>query len=176
MKIGELAKLAQTQSENIRFYEREGLLPEANRTEANYRVYDESHIQRLAFIRHCRSLDMTLGEIRTLLHFKDAPEENCHEVNALLDEHIDHVAIRIRELRVLEKELKSLRLQCQAGNASADCGILSGLEKAARNAKHHRARDLGHAAHIQRTHQQIALSPRSSAANRPNEVRSIRVR
>lgn len=176
MRIGELAKLAQTQSENIRFYEREGLLPEANRTEANYRVYDESHIQRLAFIRHCRSLDMTLGEIRTLLHFKDAPEENCHEVNALLDEHIDHVATRIRELRVLEKELKSLRLLCQAANASADCGILSGLEKAARNAKHHHARDLGHAAHIQRTHQQITLSPRSSAANPPNEVRRMGVR
>ena len=70
MKIGELAKLAQTQAETIRYYEREGLLPQARRSEANYRVYDQSHIQRLAFIRHCRSLDMTLGEIRTLLHFR----------------------------------------------------------------------------------------------------------
>ena len=75
MRIGELATAAQTQSETIRYYEREGLLPEAARTEANYRTYDKSHIQRLAFIRHCRSLDMTLGEIRTLLHFKDAPTE-----------------------------------------------------------------------------------------------------
>ncbi len=164
MKIGELAKLAQTQSETIRFYEREGLLPEASRSQANYRVYDESHIQRLAFIRHCRSLDMTLGEIRTLLHFKDAPEEDCREVNALLDEHIDHVATRIRGLRSLEKELKSLRLQCQSGNASADCGILSGLEKAARGRKQHPTRDLGHAAHIQGTHPQIALSPHGHPA------------
>ena len=164
MKIGELAKLAQTQAETIRYYEREGLLPQARRSEANYRVYDQSHIQRLAFIRHCRSLDMTLGEIRTLLHFKDAPEENCGEVNVLLDEHIEHVATRIRGLRTLKKELKSLRLKCLVGNASADCGILSGLEKAARDRKPYHTPNLGHAAHIQGTHQQVALSPHDHPA------------
>lgn len=164
MKIGELAKLAQTQAETIRYYEREGLLPQARRSEANYRVYDQSHIQRLAFIRHCRSLDMTLGEIRTLLHFKEAPQENCGEVNVLLDEHIEHVATRIRGLRTLEKELKSLRLQCLVGNASADCGILAGLEKAARDRKPHHTPNLGHAAHIQGTHQQVARSPHGHPA------------
>lgn len=60
-------------------------------------------------IRHCGGLDMTLDEIRVLLRFKDAPNENCHEVNQLLDEHIDHAAERIRERRQLEKQLKSLR-------------------------------------------------------------------
>jgi Cd(II)/Pb(II)-responsive transcriptional regulator len=154
MKIGELAKLAQTQNETIRFYEHEGLLPEARRSDANYRIYDESHVQRLAFIRHCRSLDMTLGEIRTLLAFKDAPEENCGKVNALLDEHIGHVATRIQGLRALEKELKALRLKCRAGEAAADCGILSGLEKAAREPQHPRAAP-SHADHIQGTHPQL---------------------
>jgi Cd(II)/Pb(II)-responsive transcriptional regulator len=157
MKIGELARLAQTQNETIRYYEREGLLPEARRSDANYRIYDESHVQRLAFIRHCRSLDMTLGEIRTLLHFKDAPEENCGEVNALLDEHIGHVATRIQDLRGLEKELKSLRLQCQMGEAAASCGILSSLEKAARAHQHPRAAP-SHADHIQGTHPQLGTS------------------
>ena len=75
MKIGELAKATGTQTETIRYYEREQLLPTAKRTESNYRVYDGSHVERLAFIRHCRSLDMTLDEIRVLLHFKDAPGE-----------------------------------------------------------------------------------------------------
>ncbi|CAN5472997.1 Cd(II)/Pb(II)-responsive transcriptional regulator [soil metagenome] len=157
MKIGELAKLAQTQNETIRYYEREGLLPEARRSGGNYRMYDESHVQRLAFIRHCRSLDMTLGEIRTLLHLKDAPEENCGEVNALLDEHIGHVATRIEELRGLEIELKSLRLQCQSGEAAAECGILSGLEKAAQEHSHPRAAP-SHADHIQGTHPQVGMS------------------
>jgi len=156
MKIGELARLAHTQSETIRYYEREGLLPEARRSDANYRIYDESHVQRLGFVRHCRSLDMTLGEIKTLLHFKDAPQENCGEVNALLDEHIGHVAIRIQGLRTLEKELKALRLQCQAGEAAADCGILSGLERAARKHQHPRAAP-NHADHIQGAHPQLGV-------------------
>ena len=88
MKIGELAKATHTQVETIRYYEREGLLPETARTEGNYRVYDSAHVDRLSFIRHCRGLDMTLDEIRVLLRFKDSPHENCAQVNDLLDEHI----------------------------------------------------------------------------------------
>jgi DNA-binding transcriptional MerR regulator len=57
MKIGELAKTTHTQVETIRYYEREGLLPETVRTEGNYRVYSPDHATRLSFIRHCRSLD-----------------------------------------------------------------------------------------------------------------------
>jgi Cd(II)/Pb(II)-responsive transcriptional regulator len=163
MKIGELAKATQTQAETIRYYEREGLLPEAARTDANYRVYDETHVQRLAFIRHCRSLDMTLGEIRTLLDFKDAPDESCADINALLDEHIGHVAGRIRELKALEKDLKLLREQCASGQANASCGILSGLEKAA--LEHSRApAGKGHSVHIHGTHPQVGAPAKSGPA------------
>jgi len=156
MRIGELAKTAQTQTETIRYYEREGLLPEAARTGSNYRIYDESHVQRLAFIRHCRSLDMTLAEIRTLLNFKDMPAGSCANVNALLDEHISHVATRIRELKALEKDLRLLREQCASGEGVGNCGILSGLEKAAQQQSQNRApAERGHAAHIQGAHPQV---------------------
>lgn len=127
MKIGELASATATPVETIRYYEREGLLPAAARTESNYRVYSGAHAQRLQFVRHCRSLDMTLQEIRTLLALQDAPAEPCDEVNALLDEHIGHVAQRMRELRQLEKQLKLLRAQCQGVHDVAHCGILHGL-------------------------------------------------
>ncbi|MCM1512402.1 MAG: Cd(II)/Pb(II)-responsive transcriptional regulator [Oxalobacter formigenes] len=113
MKIGELAQATGTQVETIRYYEREGLLPESRRTNSNYRIYSKQHMERLLFIRRCRTLDMTLNEIRALLHFNDAEEDNCHEVNALLDEHISHVAGRIRELRKLEKQLRDLRKYCR---------------------------------------------------------------
>lgn len=130
MKIGELALAAQTQVETIRYYEREGLLPKAPRSEGNYRIYGPEHVERLAFVRHCRSLDMTLDEIRVLLRFKDEPQAECGEVNALLDEHIGHVATRIRELRQLEKQLKALREQCAGSSESAHCGILHELVQA----------------------------------------------
>ncbi|TWO72990.1 Cd(II)/Pb(II)-responsive transcriptional regulator [Caenimonas sedimenti] len=126
MKIGDLAKATGTQAETIRYYEREGLLAEPARTESNYRRYDASHVSRLSFIRHCRSLDMTLEEIQALLRFKDDPAANCVAVNELLDEHIDHVAERIRELKRLQSELKDLRAQCDAHGAT--CGILGALD------------------------------------------------
>lgn len=131
MKIGELAHETGTAVETIRFYEREGLVAPARRTQGNFRLYDTNHVQRLAFIRHCRSLDMTLDEIRVLLHYKDAPQDDCGAVNALLDEHIGHVATRIRELRELEKQLKTLRQQCGEARSGAECGILNGLSDAA---------------------------------------------
>lgn len=127
MKIGELALAAQTQVETLRYYEREGLLPQTPRSEGNYRIYGPEHVERLAFVRYSRSLDMTLDEIRVLLRFKDEPRAECGEVNALLDEHIGHVATRIRELRHLEKQLKALREQCAGVRQAAHCGILNEL-------------------------------------------------
>lgn len=128
MKIGELASATDTRVETIRFYEREGLLPEPARSAANYRVYAAAHAERLAFIRNCRNLDMALDEVRELLRFKDAPREDCANVNALLEEHIGHVSQRIRELRVLERELRLLRARCEKPGHGKDCGILGGLE------------------------------------------------
>ena len=133
MKIGDLAQASATGVETIRYYERQGLLPAPARTAGNFRVYDDAHLERLRFIRHCRNLDMTLDEIRTLLRLRDAPSQDCGEVNALLDEHIGHVTHRIRELRTLQKDLKALRERCPTPHALADCGILNGLEQAAAN-------------------------------------------
>lgn len=132
MKIGELAQATGTAVETIRFYEREALLATAQRTSGNFRIYDASHVERLAFIRHCRSLDMTLDEIRVLLDFKDQPGRSCEEVNTLLDAHIGHVATRIKELRALQKQLRVLREQCGAAQAGQECGILHGLSEGSR--------------------------------------------
>ena len=130
LKIGELAKRTGSLVETIRYYEREGLLPEPARSEGNYRVYADTDLERLQFIRHCRSLDMTLEEIRNLLRFRDAPDRNCGEVNALLDEHIQHVGRRIKELKVLQQNLRALRKLCRQEQATKDCGILQSLGSA----------------------------------------------
>ena len=131
MKISQLAQATDTPVDTIRYYEREGLLSEPARGDNNYRVYGPEHAERLAFIRQGRGLDMSLCEIRTLLAWRDRPDADCGAVNALLDEHIGHIATRIRELRALEKQLRHLRAQCRQASATADCGILSGLAHAA---------------------------------------------
>ena len=133
MKIGELSVESSTPIETIRYYEREGLLPAPGRTQGNFRVYDVSHTERLLFVRFCRGLDMSLDEVRVLLRFKDAPDQDCGDVDALLDQHIGHVSTRIRELRALEKQLKELRARCNVSQSADQCGILSGMTRAARS-------------------------------------------
>jgi Cd(II)/Pb(II)-responsive transcriptional regulator len=135
MNIGKLAAATNTPVETIRYYERSGLMPPAARSTGNYRVYTPADAERLAFIRQCRALDMSLDEIRTLLGFADAPAGACAAVNTLLDEHIGHVVQRIDELRRLERQLRTLRKLCHEngaqataiGDAAAPCGILAGL-------------------------------------------------
>lgn len=130
LKIGELARLTGSPIETIRYYEREKLLPAPMRSEGNYRLYGAAHVERLQFIRHCRSLDMTLNEIRVLLSFRDAPDESCDAVNTLLDKHIEHVANRIRELQELQTQLTTLRSRCQTAQSAKDCEILQSLASA----------------------------------------------
>lgn len=131
LTIGALARRAGCPVETIRYYERAGLLPAPARTRGNYRAYGQAHLERLAFIRRCRSLDMSLEEIRVLLRFHDAPEENCTAVNELLDAHIGHVAVRIAELGALERQLKTLRQRCRRARKARSCGILNELAQPA---------------------------------------------
>ena len=127
MKIGELARLTDTQVETVRYYEREKLLPAPSRSDGNYRLYTQAHVERLTFIRNCRSLDMTLEEIRRLLNLRDSPQDQCESVNALIDEHIDHVDARVASLQALQGQLRDLRRRC-SDNGAEHCAILERLE------------------------------------------------
>lgn len=138
MKIGELARVAQTTVETVRYYEKEGLLSEPARTAGNFRVYGPAHLERLRFIRNCRALDMRLGEIHTLLDLADHPTEGCGAINAVFDQHIAHVEERIRELAHLKEQLVSLRQRCQTERAVDACGILQGLATMGTEAKSER--------------------------------------
>lgn len=131
MRIGELGKKADCLVQTVRFYESEGLLPEPARSEGNFRLYDEVHLQRLLFIRRCRAKDMTLDEIRQLLNLRDRPELGCGEVNALVDAHIAQVRTKMKELRALERELMDLRRSCDSARTSRECGILDSLAEPA---------------------------------------------
>ena len=148
MKIGELARDTRTAVETIRFYESVGLLPPPQRSAGNYRLYGPEHGERLRFIRTCRSLDMTLDEVRTLLATRDDPARCCAQVSSLLDEHIEHVTTRIADLKTLEHMLRTLRQQCEEPIAARDCGILTTL---ARPAAPHEATD----SHVSRSHRPV---------------------
>lgn len=131
MRIGEMAKHTGCDIETIRYYEKAGVLPEPGRSDAGYREYQPEHLERLQFIRHCRSLQMSLSDIRVLLDFRSRPSADCQGVNDLLDHHIGLIQVRMVELQSLEQQLLRLRHQCDAPDSINACGILQNLSEAA---------------------------------------------
>jgi len=127
LKIGELAKLTGCSVQSIRFYEKEHLLSAPRRSDGNYRLYSQSNLEQLTFIKHCRNLDITLAEIKQLLELKRSPETQCKEVNNLIDSHISQINTRILELNKLKDSLGTLRAKCSTVRSVKDCGILQDL-------------------------------------------------
>lgn len=133
MRIGELAKHTGCDVETVRYYEKAGLLPEPARSDAGYRQYQNAHLERLQFIRHCRTLQMSIPDIRVLLDLQGQPTTGCQAVNDLLDHHIALVQVQMRKLRSLEDQLVKLRHQCEQPHSVQECGILQNLSAAQTN-------------------------------------------
>ena len=128
---------------SVRYCEKAGLLPETARTAGNFQVYGPDHVERLRFIRNCRSLDMSHEEINTLLGLADRPQDDCGAINNVFDEHIAHVNERIQELGNLKLQLQALRERCQSEQGVDACGILQGLAAMETTAKPERHTHLG---------------------------------
>lgn len=130
MRIGELAQKSGVEIDTIRYYEKAGLLPSPPRQGNGYREYGERHVERLAFIRHCRVLDMPLNDVKRLLDFVAHPDANCGDINRLIDNQLECVRKRLSSMQVLEKQLMTLRALCDKNSTARECGILHELVEA----------------------------------------------
>lgn len=124
-RIGEAAKRSGVAAANIRYYEKERLLSAGVREDNQYRLYSDSDVHRLRFIRLCRAMDMSLDEVRTLLALDGASKADCVAANETLDAHLGHVRERLAELRALEHELMQLRSQCDGSDGY--CHLIEAL-------------------------------------------------
>ncbi|MEC8325414.1 MAG: Cd(II)/Pb(II)-responsive transcriptional regulator [Pseudomonadota bacterium] len=128
MKIGELSETTGCSIQTIRYYEKEGLLSTPERTEGNYRLYGERALKELEFIKHCRSLDIPLTDVKRLMELKNKPEESCASVNKLIAQQLALVNNRMRELKALKAELQQMASLCTTENTIEACGIIKSLD------------------------------------------------
>ena len=128
-RIGEAARQSGVSPANIRYYEKEGLLPPGARGDNSYRLYSAADVHRLRFVRRCRAMDMSLDEVRTLLALDLTRKEDCHAACDTLDEHLRHVRARLAELQALEADLMALRSRCDGSDAQ--CHIIEALHQRA---------------------------------------------
>lgn len=126
LMIGDLAAATGTKVNTIRFYEEIGLMPKAARTESGRRTYGEPDLQRLAFIRHGRSMGFSIDEIRSMLRLSDNPDRDCADAAAIARGHLRDVEERIRQLKRLRAELKKISDSCDGGRA-AECSVIEAI-------------------------------------------------
>ena len=108
MKIGELARRLDLNTQTIRYYERIGLLPEPERTESGYRVYGGEDERRLRFIKNARSAGLTLGEVKEVLAFHERGEPPCAYVTEAIARRAEEIERQIGELIEFKRELDRL--------------------------------------------------------------------
>ncbi len=126
---GLLAKRTGVNIETIRYYEKIGLLPEPPRTAGGHRIYDESLLKRLSFVRRCRELGFSLDELRGLLELVDGGSYSCAEVLESVQAHLQRINGKIRDLRKMQKTLRELSNQC-TGEDVPGCPIVEVLWQA----------------------------------------------
>ncbi len=124
-RIGEAARQSGVSPANIRYYEKEGLLPPGARGDNSYRLYSAADVHRLRFVRLCRAMDMSLDEVRTLLALDWGRKADCDAARDTLDAHLQHVRTRLAELQALEADLQALRSRCDG--ADGTCHIIQAL-------------------------------------------------
>lgn len=128
LTIGKLSATTGVKVPTIRYYEDIGLLPEAERSSGNQRLYDMKAQERLAFIRHARELGFPLDDIRELLSLSDRPEISCAAADVIAKHQLVSVKNRIMRLQALQQELERMLTQCAQGTIS-DCKVIEVLSK-----------------------------------------------
>lgn len=128
MRIGELARATGTKAETIRYYEREGILPAADRTLGNYRDYSADHLATLTFVRRARELGFSMAQVRQLLSLSDHDDKPCEDVDLLVQQQLGEVDRKIADLTLLREELGQMLQSCQ-GDRIGDCRIVESLAR-----------------------------------------------
>jgi len=130
--IGKLAEAVGVSVQAVRYYERLGLLPPAQRTSSGYRVYSPETVDRLRFIRQSQAVGFRLDEIREILRIKYAGKSPCNCVRGMLEQKLKEVEDRLREWAAFRQQLrKALRgarhLPRLPHRASAICPLIESL-------------------------------------------------
>lgn len=130
LTIGKLAKAGDISPDALRYYEREGLLTPASKTESGYRQYDQDAVRRVRFIQHAQACGFTLVEIRELLHLRQSDHACCDDVRSRAIEKKLQLAAKIRTMQAMSAALDRLIAECADGTQPVDdCPILAALEQ-----------------------------------------------
>ena len=124
--ISQLASAADVPSTTIRYYERIGLIEPESRSHGNYRLYSEKSLERLRFIRAAQATGFILDDIRTLMG-DGSVTPCCGDVKLLIEERLENISQRLRDLKQVQKVLKAAHQECTESNPRRKCRVIESL-------------------------------------------------
>ncbi len=130
LTIGELARTAGVPASTVRYYERTGLLRRPPRSQSNYRLYRDEDVYRVRFIKAAQATGFTLDDVAELLK-----PSSCSKVQGRIEERLEEVSARMKDLRHVQRVLKAALTTCQEHEPTGRCGVIDTLSASAR-AKH----------------------------------------
>jgi len=126
--VGEVAKASGVGVETIRFYEREGLIPEPPRRRSGYRQYPSETVRKVRFIRRAKDLGFSLREIGELLSLRVESGTTCADVRMMARTKIGNIEEKLAELETMKGALERLARSCRGKGPTSECPILDALD------------------------------------------------
>ena len=114
--------------QTIRYYEREGLLPQPPRLPSGYRAFSEPTVRRVRFIKRAQELGFTLAEIRDLLSLRIDKGRDRSDVRAIAEAKVADIEEKIRTLSSMKEALVRLTEHCCGHGPASECPILESLD------------------------------------------------
>jgi len=128
LKIGEVAQRGGVSLQAIRYYEREGLLPEPPRLASGYRLFPDTAVRRVHFIKRAQELGFSLAEIRELLSLRENADADAQDMRDRAIAKVVDIEQKIRRLWVMKDALKALAESCPGSGPLSECPILNALD------------------------------------------------
>jgi len=127
LTVGELAKQSHVNRETLRYYEKQGLLPQPPRLRSGYRLFPEDSVRQVRFIKHAQELGFSLKEVKELLALKIDPCSTSADVRQRAVAKIADIDEKMKILRAMKKALAALTAQCDGRGPVSECSILQNL-------------------------------------------------
>jgi MerR family mercuric resistance operon transcriptional regulator len=125
--ISQLARAAEVPPSTLRYYERVALLEPEDRSQGNYRLYTAESLRRLRFIRAAQAIGFTLDDVKLLLGTKDRSTPSCQEVQHLVEQRLEDIDKRLRDLRHVRTVLRTALEKCRMTEREGCCHVLESL-------------------------------------------------
>lgn len=106
LTIGALTRRTGVTARAIRLYERTGILPQARRTPAGYRLFSDDAVEVLRFVRQASGLGLTLAEIRDVVAIRRGGRPPCAHVQRLLRDKATELDRKLQDLVELRDRIR----------------------------------------------------------------------